>query len=49
MDWEVEHTEEFEQWWEGLDADDRWYEQFVPRADALYDVHLDELQREGGD
>lgn len=120
MDWEVEHTAEFEHWWDCLDAEeqesvaayvellekrgpqlpfpyssgversrhahmrelrvqhhgrpyrvlyafdprriaillvggdktgnDRWYEQFVPRADVLYDVHLDELKlEEAGD
>ena len=26
---------------------DRWYEQFVPVADRLYDRHLDNLKREG--
>ena len=26
---------------------DRWYEQFVPAADALYDEHLDTLEKEG--
>ena len=26
--------------------DDRWYETHVPRADALYDRHLEELKRE---
>jgi len=26
---------------------DRWYDEFVPRADALYDEHLAELKREG--
>lgn len=26
---------------------DRWYEQFVPAADALYDQHLDTLKKEG--
>jgi hypothetical protein len=26
---------------------DRWYEQFVPIADRLYDEHLDELRKEG--
>jgi hypothetical protein len=26
---------------------DRWYEEFVPRADRLYDEHLETLQREG--
>jgi hypothetical protein len=25
----------------------RWYEQFVPIADRLYDQHLDALEREG--
>jgi hypothetical protein len=28
-------------------GDDRWYETFVPKADALYDVHVETLQREG--
>ena len=28
-------------------GDDRWYEVNVPRADALYDVHLEELKKEG--
>lgn len=27
---------------------DRWYEQFVPRADAIYDEHLWELERQEG-
>ena len=26
---------------------ERWYEEFVPRADALYDEHLKMLAREG--
>jgi hypothetical protein len=26
---------------------DRWYEEFVPLADRLYDEHLDELREEG--
>ena len=26
---------------------DRWYEQFVPVADRLYDRHLETLNREG--
>jgi hypothetical protein len=26
---------------------DRFYERMIPRADRLYDVHLDELRREG--
>ncbi|CAN5787295.1 hypothetical protein BH11PSE13_BH11PSE13_06930 [soil metagenome] len=28
---------------------DRWYEEHVPRADMLYDTHLDELKKEGLD
>jgi hypothetical protein len=28
-------------------GDDRWYERFVPRADALYDEHVETLRREG--
>jgi hypothetical protein len=25
----------------------RWYEEYVPKADKIYDKHLQELQREG--
>lgn len=28
-------------------GDDRWYETFVPRADRLYDEHLEQLRKEG--
>jgi len=28
-------------------GDDRWYEVFVPRADDLYDEHLESLEKEG--
>lgn len=28
-------------------GDDRWYEKNVPLADKLYDVHLEELKKEG--
>jgi hypothetical protein len=28
-------------------ANDRWYEEFVPVADRLYDAHLASLKREG--
>jgi hypothetical protein len=28
-------------------GDGRWYEKFVPAADRLYDLHLDELRKEG--
>ena len=28
-------------------GNDRWYEEYVPRADDLYDQHLEELKREG--
>jgi len=28
-------------------GDDRWYEKNVPIADDLYDVHLEELRKEG--
>lgn len=27
---------------------DRWYDEFVPVADRLFDVHLETLEREGG-
>ncbi len=28
-------------------GDDRWYEMNVPKADSIYDVHLEELRKEG--
>ncbi len=28
-------------------GNDRWYDEFVPRADTLYDGHIDELRKEG--
>lgn len=28
-------------------GNDRWYEEYVPRADAIYDEHLAQLKREG--
>jgi hypothetical protein len=28
-------------------GDDRWYDVFVPKADDLYDEHLDVLRKEG--
>lgn len=28
-------------------GNDRWYEEFVPVADRLYDAHLDALRKEG--
>ncbi|MDR6859847.1 hypothetical protein J2W96_006187 [Variovorax guangxiensis] len=28
-------------------GNDRWYEEYVPRADKLYDAYLDELRKEG--
>ncbi len=28
-------------------TNDRFYQEFVPRADALYDEHLEELRKEG--
>jgi hypothetical protein len=28
-------------------GNDRWYEEFVPFADRLYDQHLEELRKEG--
>jgi hypothetical protein len=42
MTWDVEYTNEFEAWWVEL-----WYEENIPKADALYDEHLEELKREG--
>ncbi len=28
-------------------GDDRWYDVYVPRADGLYDEHLEQLRKEG--
>jgi hypothetical protein len=28
-------------------GEDRWYDEFVPLADRLYEEHLDELREEG--
>ncbi|MBC7672639.1 MAG: type II toxin-antitoxin system RelE/ParE family toxin [Polaromonas sp.] len=28
-------------------GDDRFYERMIPLADALYEIHLDELRKEG--
>jgi hypothetical protein len=28
-------------------GNDRWYEEFVPKADRLFDEHLETLEREG--
>lgn len=28
-------------------GNDRWYHEYVPRADKLYDEHLEELRKEG--
>ena len=29
-------------------GNDRWYDEFVPQADRLYDEHLEELKNEAG-
>ncbi len=55
MTWEVEYTDEFESWWNTLDAGEqesvdayvRLLEAKGPKADALYDEHLVVLKREG--
>ena len=31
----------------GRKGDDRWYQEHVPEADALYDAHLEQLRGEG--
>ena len=82
MEWPVEYTDEFGDWWDTLteewrvqsggkplrvfDAfdprrmailliggdktgDRRFYEQMIPIADALYDQHLAELEKEKND
>jgi hypothetical protein len=28
-------------------GDDRWYDEYIPKADKLYDEHLESLKREG--
>ena len=40
MAWEVEFTDEFGAWWNGLAEDEQ-------DADDLYDEHLETLLREG--
>lgn len=30
-------------------GNDRWYRQFVPTADRLFDEHLEQLRKEGND
>jgi hypothetical protein len=42
MTWEVEYTDEF-----ASAGRDRWYDEFVPLADKLYDEHLNQLRKEG--
>jgi hypothetical protein len=43
MAWEVEFSDEFGKWWDSLTGNDRWYEDFVPVADSIYDRHLQGL------
>jgi hypothetical protein len=45
MTWEVEYTDELGTWWA---EQDRWYDNFVPVADTLYDEHLVELKKGDG-
>jgi hypothetical protein len=51
--WEVEVTDEFIEWWNGLTVDqqesvtDRVDLLAVPLADDLYDTYLAELRHEG--
>ena len=42
MKWEVEYTDDFGEWWNGLREDEH-----VPIADRLYDKHLETLRKEG--
>lgn len=42
MNWEIEYTDDFGGWWEGLSEETQ-----VPRADRLYDEHLVQLKKEG--
>ena len=42
MSWEVEYTDEFEEWWLSLTEEEQ-----ISVADRLYDEHLDEIKREG--
>ena len=46
MAWEVEHTDEFEAWWDGL-ADAEHIQITAILADKLYAVHLESLAKEG--
>ena len=48
MAWEVEYTDEFEQLIGGKKVgDDRWYDEYIPYADKIYDEHLRTLKNEG--
>jgi len=52
MSWNVEYTDEYGEWWNLLNGgnktgNNRWYKEFVPKADRLYDEHLKELKQEG--
>jgi hypothetical protein len=51
VEWEVEYTDAFEEWWDSLDedeqesVDDRWYDKHVTWADKLYDRHVEALKK----
>ena len=54
MSWEVEHTDEFGQWWQTLFESQQdavaarveLLEEYVPVADALYHERREELRKE---
>jgi len=42
MEWDVEYTNEFENWWNSLSEGEQ---KFIPVADKLYDEHLKEISK----
>ena len=57
--WEVEFTDEFEEWWNTLSeveqgrgdktGDDRWNATHVPVADRLFERHLRTIEKESAE
>jgi hypothetical protein len=45
MAWDVEHTDEFAEWYHGLSEAQQ--ERMVPIADQLYDLYIAEIRNEG--
>jgi hypothetical protein len=46
VEWGVEYTDEFENWWESLDEDEQESITYVPLADKIYEAHIEALKKE---